>query len=59
MINQGTAFTANETITDERIAESPLEIREGVTVEIAGTGTLISRSLTVATANTDIELYVP
>ena len=59
MINSGTFFTTDTTISARTIVESPVEIRNNITVEITGSGELIIRSVTVATVNSDIEIYSP
>jgi len=59
MINSGTFYTTDTTVAARTIVESPAEIREGVTVEITTFGELIIRSVTVATVNSDIEIYSP
>ena len=59
MINSGTFYTSDTTVTTRTIVESPAEIREGVTVEITTSGELIIRSVSVATVNSDIEIYSP
>ena len=59
MINSGTFYTTDTTVAARTIVESPGEIREGVTVEITTSGELIIRSVTVATVNSDIEIYSP
>ena len=59
MINSGTFYTTDTTVANRTIVESPAEIREGVTVEITTSGELIIRSVTVATVNSDIEIYSP
>lgn len=59
MINSGTFFTTNTTVATKTIVESPVEIRENITVEITTSGELIIRSVTVATVNSDIEIYSP
>ena len=59
MINSGTFYTTDTTVAARTIVESPVEIREGVTVEITTSGELIIRLVTVATVNSDIEIYSP
>jgi len=59
MINSGAFYTTDTTVAARTIVESPAEIREGVTVEITTSGELIVRSVTVATVNSDIEIYSP
>ena len=55
----GKAFLVDETISDTRVEDSPVEIRSSVTITVNGTGTLIVRSLDVATTASDIEIYSP
>jgi len=59
MINSGTFYTTDNTVAARTIVESPAEIRENITVEITAAGELIIRSVTVATVNSDIEIYSP
>ena len=59
MINSGTFYTTDTTVSARTIVESPAEIRENITVEITTSGELIIRSVTVATVNSDIEIYSP
>lgn len=59
MINSGIFFTTDTTIAARTIVESPVEVRNNITVEITGSGELIIRSVTVATVNSDIEIYSP
>lgn len=55
----GKAFLVDETISDTRVEDSPVEIRNSVTIIVNGTGTLIVRLLDVATTASDIEIYSP
>lgn len=55
----GKAFLVDETISDSRVEDSPVEIRNSVTITVNGTGTLIVRLLDVATTASDIEIYSP
>lgn len=59
MINSGTFYTTDTTVAARTIVESPAEIRNNITVEITSSGELIIRSVTVATVNSDIEIYSP
>ena len=55
----GKAFLVDETISDTRVEDSPVEIRNSVTITVNGTGTLIVRLLDVGTTASDIEIYSP
>lgn len=55
----GTAYTVDTTVSSQVIADSVAEIRTGVTVTVDGTGTLIVRSVEVATIETELDIYSP
>lgn len=59
MINSGTFYNTDTTISARQIVESPVEVRDNVTLEVSTSGELIVRSVTVATVNSDIEIYSP
>ena len=55
----GVNYNTDTTISDEQVNDSPVEVRLSVTVEIATSGTLTVRSLTVATTASEVEIYSP
>lgn len=55
----GTAYLIDTTISAETIADSPTEIRTGVTVTVDSTGTLIVRSVEIADLETEMDLHLP
>ena len=55
----GTAYLVDTTISAEAIADSPAEIRTGVTVTVDSTGTLIVRSVEIADLETEMDLHLP
>lgn len=67
----GTIFTGSETIIGRRIVDSPTQIadyetvivngqqvQQRVTVEMTSTADFVVRSLTIASADSEIEIYV-
>ena len=55
----GTAYLIDTTISTETIADSPAEIRTGVTVTVDSNGTLIIRSVEIADLETEMDLHLP
>jgi len=55
----GTNYNTDTTISEAIVAESPTEVRLGVTVEVDTNGTLTVRSLTLATLASEVEIFSP